>query len=597
VIKYICNVQYLISLVILGGSFPCMSMTDLLSDYLEQDLKDAKAELLELEFPPQGSINSTETHEIFGETAQQAFANEREQGYFLLSPDRLRQTHEYILEKDKKLPKGLAIEDVALGSSIYLDNPVLENMLQRAQPEQNFLDVGCSYGANTFKLLDKGVNVIANDMDAPSLAILAARAKKQKFPQGVKLHLSLAKFPEDLHIPEASLDGILISYVMHYMTPLEIKNTFIECKRLLKLRGKIYITVLTPYAKMFIWFTANAITQFIKKKNLWPGEINDRKNLWKEMMNKPPEQMPSPSLPNYIHPQFPEILAREASSASFNVEQALYFHFFASNNYFEDYEHFNHIFHSSPKTSSHFRYFKDAAGLIATKTEGSANQSDMSPTQLFEQFSIHKAYLLREMMLFIRGAIEHGKHQFLKSILEKYFIEYLDENAQKIVRMKVFLHIAYYIDYKTLNQRELLQVLFEALEKNNYSVPNFLNSAQTQSKTGLLHEAANKEVAEWLIGLGAEVNPAKGNLPPLHRYVQRDDRELVRFLIGKMAQVEAIFDGMTAIHDAISKEMVDILCQNGANIYADTINPLRTTLNSLTNCWAKQDAINIAHQI
>lgn len=187
-------------------------------------------------------------------------------------------------------------------------------MLQATQPGYTILDIGCSYGVYALPLLQKGAYVVANDVDAFSLYTLVLGAQEKEL---AKLTLSYGRFPEEVNAPESYFDGIQMCHVLHYMTPDQIQTSLTKIYRILKPGGKIYLTTLTPYCGNFPNSFGKEAKQRLKDGTLWPGEIQKRSLMWQKSTSSTLDKDPFPGLPDYMHPQFPDILQREASYAGF----------------------------------------------------------------------------------------------------------------------------------------------------------------------------------------------------------------------------------------------------------------------------------------
>jgi len=215
---------------------------------------------------------------------------------------------------------GTSQIDAAVGGTISDPNPCSESLLKEIKRGFKVLDIGCSYGIQIFPLLHEGADVVANDSDAFSLQALANSLK----PEDLKnVHISCGKFPEETSFPSDYFDAVTMYYVMHYMEPKEIRSSFKKIHEILKPNGKVYITTLTPHSGNFLWYRDGAL-QNLSEGHEWPGEIADRAQLWAKVTKQPEENVPDKELPNYMHPQFPQILEREASYAGFRVTECGY---------------------------------------------------------------------------------------------------------------------------------------------------------------------------------------------------------------------------------------------------------------------------------
>ncbi len=201
----------------------------------------------------------------------------------------------------------------AVGGTIRDPNPCSESIAGEIKPGFKVLDIGCSYGVQIFPLLHKGAEVVANDSDAFSLQALANSLKPEDHK---KVQISYGKFPEETDFPADYFDAVTMYYIIHYMKPEEIRSSFKKIYEILKPNGKIYITTLTPYCGNFEWYTERALLNQ-KAGHEWPGEIVDRARIWEEITGQPKEKLDDSNLPNYMHPQFLEILLRETITAGF----------------------------------------------------------------------------------------------------------------------------------------------------------------------------------------------------------------------------------------------------------------------------------------
>ena len=80
-----------------------------------------------------------------------------------------------------------------------------------------------------------------------------------------------------------------------------------------------------------------------------------------------------------------------------------------------------------------------------------------------------------------------------------------------------------------------------------------------------------RSIVELLVINGADVNRVTDVETPLHQAVEGGNLEIVKFLLSKGAQIDAInsiFEGDTPLHQAVisgNTEMTILLLENGAN--------------------------------
>ena len=104
-------------------------------------------------------------------------------------------------------------------------------------------DIGAAYGTNTIPALARA-RVVAMDMDTQHLEVL-----RQRTPPALRPHLETryGKLPEDLDGAEASFSSILVSEVLHFLSPREVPQAFEALLRLIVPRGTLVLTALSFY--------------------------------------------------------------------------------------------------------------------------------------------------------------------------------------------------------------------------------------------------------------------------------------------------------------------------------------------------------------
>ncbi len=108
------------------------------------------------------------------------------------------------------------------------------------------LEIGAAFGAASLQVLKRNVPIIANDIDPRHLEILKERTPPAQRPL---LRLMPGRFPGDLELAPESLGAVLISRVMHFMTPREIESAVAKLWAALVPGGKVFAVVDTIYLK------------------------------------------------------------------------------------------------------------------------------------------------------------------------------------------------------------------------------------------------------------------------------------------------------------------------------------------------------------
>lgn len=133
------------------------------------------------------------------------------------------------------------------------------------------LDIGAAYGNATLLALLKGARVIANDLDPRHLEILKSRIPIDFLTQ---LQLLPGRFPNEIHFSENSLEGILISQVLHFFLNEELYSAVETLFYWLKPNAKVFVVVGTPYIDIYKEFIP--VFEQRKKQGMpWPGLIED----------------------------------------------------------------------------------------------------------------------------------------------------------------------------------------------------------------------------------------------------------------------------------------------------------------------------------
>ena len=132
-------------------------------------------------------------------------------------------------------------------------DPVVEHFLEliEKKPNLSFFEVGGAYGNVAEAALEKGAkNFYLNDCEERHLKSFVRKLKeneKTHLFQG--LHLVYGRCPDDIKMPECSLDAILVNKVLHFFTPDTI-DAFVQWLNSgLKSEGRVFVLTVSPFFK------------------------------------------------------------------------------------------------------------------------------------------------------------------------------------------------------------------------------------------------------------------------------------------------------------------------------------------------------------
>lgn len=179
----------------------------------------------------------------------------------------------------------------------YADAPVLE--------------IGAAYGIATLQALSNGARVVSNDLDEQHLKILGKICPKELLHN---LILLPGKFPDDINIDDNSIYSILMCRVVHFFTPVEIKQAFKKAFNILAPGGKIYIIADTPYQKNWSKFLAT-YEQKKRSGEKFPGFIVNSDDFITDLAF---------NLPKMFNFMDTEVLLRELTEVGFLIEKLEY---------------------------------------------------------------------------------------------------------------------------------------------------------------------------------------------------------------------------------------------------------------------------------
>jgi len=139
----------------------------------------------------------------------------------------------------------------------------------------SMLEAGAGYGHIVLEVLKEGARVIAVEISEEQLAIIKRRVADSRL---TGLETIRAEFPEELDMPEESVDGVLVSRLFHFFTGDRIRESLRKIHSWLKPGGKVFIVTDSVYRTIF----KELIPQY--EKNAadgveWPGWVEEVRSL------------------------------------------------------------------------------------------------------------------------------------------------------------------------------------------------------------------------------------------------------------------------------------------------------------------------------
>lgn len=215
----------------------------------------------------------------------------------------------------REIEEGLIPTDNAMGIMTAEPSPAGGAFIAlAARTGRPLLEVGAAYGNATLPALKAGATVIANDLSASELEVLAGSAPAE---DRKRLVILPARFPAEIKLGDGSLGGVLAAQVLHFFDGPGVELAFRTVHRWLEPGGAFFAVVMTPslsfYTKM-----RGPYEERVRQGERWPG-IFDPKTF------APPEW--KDRLPPMVHLFEKDVLRRCAEEAGFTVELMEYFCF------------------------------------------------------------------------------------------------------------------------------------------------------------------------------------------------------------------------------------------------------------------------------
>lgn len=210
---------------------------------------------------------------------------------------------------------GLIPTDNAMGIMTQELSPAAESFIQlAASAGRPLLEIGAAYGNATLPALGAGATVIANDLSARHLGVLAASVPA---PDRRRLVLMPERFPEDVHLADGSLSGVLAAQVLHFFDGPGIERSFRRVWDWLEPGGAFFVVVMTPSLGFYRELRPD-YERRARRGERWPGIFDPR-------TVAPPDWQAR--LPGRVHLLEKGVLGRCAEEAGFAVESLEYFCF------------------------------------------------------------------------------------------------------------------------------------------------------------------------------------------------------------------------------------------------------------------------------
>lgn len=214
----------------------------------------------------------------------------------------------------KESEKGLIATDNAMGIMTTELSPAAAAFVQWAATARSpLLEIGAAYGNATLPALEAGATVIANDLSATELAVLARAAGEKRR----HLVLAPARFPGELYLGESSLSGVLAAQVLHFLDGPGVEEAFRAVYRWLEPGGYFFVLVMTPSLSYYRTLRPE-FEERVRRGERWPGIFDPRTVAtpdWKD------------HLPPMVHLFEKDILRRCCEAAGLAIETMEYFCF------------------------------------------------------------------------------------------------------------------------------------------------------------------------------------------------------------------------------------------------------------------------------
>ncbi|MDX2081800.1 MAG: class I SAM-dependent methyltransferase [Terrimicrobiaceae bacterium] len=214
-----------------------------------------------------------------------------------------------------EVERGLVLTDNAMGVMTRELSPPARRFVELAAGAQRpLLEIGAAYGNATLPALAAGATVVANDLSASELAVLAEMAP---VPDRRRLVVLPARFPENVNLGDGSVSAVLAAQVLHFFDGETVDQAFASVFRWLEPGGYFLVLVMTPSLSYYRKFRP-AFEERLRAGERWPGLFDPKLAATPDWRDR---------LPDRVNLFEKSILERCALEAGFVVEALDYFCF------------------------------------------------------------------------------------------------------------------------------------------------------------------------------------------------------------------------------------------------------------------------------
>ncbi|WGL60044.1 class I SAM-dependent methyltransferase [Pigmentibacter sp. JX0631] len=208
------------------------------------------------------------------------------------------------------------------GDEVSITTPYINDFLQRVAGKKVF-DIGSGFGINTQRALSHNASqVFAIDFSIEQLQAVVARAPADKINNLFIVNRKIPElFKENLN---ETADIVLLSHVLHYLTPDQAEETLAGIYNLLKKGGMLYIQALTisaaPYTSSFDQNSVSLFSSLQEKEREYDKSVakNTQHNFWPTYLGNIMSHTNFPM----IHPQYLPALIEACKRNGFEIMQS-----------------------------------------------------------------------------------------------------------------------------------------------------------------------------------------------------------------------------------------------------------------------------------